>query len=38
MSHPSSRRARRMLQGSMGCCVTSIHGKVMESILLEAMS
>lgn len=37
-SHPSSRRARRMLQGTMGCCVTSIPGKVMENILLEAMS
>lgn len=38
MSHLSSRRARRMLQGTMGCCVTSIPGKVMENILLEAMS
>lgn len=36
-SHPSSRRARRVLQGTMGCCVTFVPGKVMENILLEAM-
>lgn len=37
-SHPSSRRARRMLQGTMDSCVTSIPKKVMGNILLEAMS